>query len=270
MGSLLAFPQDAQAATIFSDGFETGNFTNWSAVSNDWSIINDTHAGSSAAEVNDANDDELRKNISTAGQQNIVLSYWYKIPGGLASDDEMTVEWSADGGSNWTVLVNYDSSPTQSNWAQASHTLPSGANNNANFRLRFRGVSLDNSSDKFRLDDVLLTGDAMPGTIVVNKTVTNNSGGTATASNFSFKVNNGSPIQFEADGSNSLSVAPGTYTITEVTPVGYAVSYSPNTSNSCVLNVTAGGTSTCTITNNDDPVPATITVTPCSIIFDIW
>ncbi|MBY0539277.1 peptidoglycan-binding protein [Patescibacteria group bacterium] len=259
-GALLAFPQNAQAATLFSDGFETGNFSQWSAADNDWDIINDTHGGSSAAEVKDANGDELRKNISTVGSQNIVLSYWYKIPGGLSADDELEVQWSSNGGSTWTTIVNYDDSPTQSNWLQASHSLPSGANNNANFRIRFYGSSLS-SSDKFRLDDVLLTGDAMPGTIVVNKTVTNNSGGTATASNFSFKVNNGSPIQFEADGSNSLSVAPGTYTITEVTPVGYAVSYSPNTSNSCVLTVTAGGTSTCTITNNDDPVPATISAT---------
>lgn len=260
-GALLAFPQNAQAATLFSDGFES-DFSNWSSVDSDWDIISDNHSGSKAAEVEDTGSsaDELRKNISTAGSQNIALSYWYKIPGGFDSNDELEVQWSGDGGSNWTTLVNYDGSPTQSNWAQASHTLPAGANNNANFRIRFVGSSLANGED-FRLDDVLVTGDAMPGTIVVNKTVTNNSGGTATAANFSFKVNNGSPIQFEADGSNSLSVTPGSYTITEVTPVGYAVSYSPNTSGSCVLNVTAGNTSTCTITNNDDPVPATISAT---------
>lgn len=261
-GALFAVPQTAQAATLFSDGFESGDFSNWSSVGGDWDIINDTHAGSDAAEVKDtgSSSDELRKNVSTSGSQNITLSYWYKIPAGLSSDDEVIVQWSNNGGSTWNDVINYDDTATVSNWVSASHVLPSGANNSANFRFRFFASSLS-SSDKFRLDDVLLTGDAMPGTIVVNKVVTNNSGGSATASSFSFQVNGGTPIPFEADGSNSLSVAAGTYTITEVAASGYATTYSPNTSNSCVLTVTAGGTATCTITNNDDPVPATISAT---------
>lgn len=71
--------------------------------------------------------------------------------------------------------------------------------------------------------------------------------GTTTApSNFSFSVNGGSSVAFEADGQNDLSVAAGTYSIVETgTTTGYTVSY--NNCNNLVLNVET--TATCIITN---------------------
>ena len=77
----------------------------------------------------------------------------------------------------------------------------------------------------------------------------NDDGGTATADDFSFQVNGGSAIAFEADGQNNLSVDAGTYSVVEPSVTGYATSYS-NCSQVVIPN---GGSATCTITNDDEP-----------------
>jgi hypothetical protein len=87
------------------------------------------------------------------------------------------------------------------------------------------------------------------GNLIVSKVVVNDSGGTKTSSDFAFQVNGGSAVTFESDGSNTISVAPGTYTVTEPAVSGYTASYSNCTS----ITVPAGGSATCTITNNDQP-----------------
>ena len=86
-----------------------------------------------------------------------------------------------------------------------------------------------------------------PASLTVNKVVVNDNGGTGIASNFSFSVNGGAPVAFEADGSNVLSLAAGTYSVTEPAVAGYATSLS----NCTGLVLASGGSATCTITNND-------------------
>jgi cysteine-rich repeat protein len=92
-----------------------------------------------------------------------------------------------------------------------------------------------------------LTNDDQPGTLIIEKVVINNNGGTLSADDFSFQVNGGSAQSFEGDGSNSLVVAAGTYDITEPAVPGYETSYQ-NCEDVVVPN---GGSATCTITNND-------------------
>jgi fimbrial isopeptide formation D2 family protein len=86
------------------------------------------------------------------------------------------------------------------------------------------------------------------GTLNVNKVVQNNHGGTKTPSNFSFTVNNVS-YPFESDGTNSVTLPAGTYTITEdqADSDGYSTEYSNCTQVVVVHNQSA----TCTITNSD-------------------
>jgi hypothetical protein len=95
--------------------------------------------------------------------------------------------------------------------------------------------------------------DAEPGTLIVRKTLLNDSGtGQSGTTSFSFQINGGTVTPFEADGENQVPVlAGGTYSVTEVgDPIpGYATSYD-NCSN---LTIASGATSTCTITNNDVP-----------------
>ena len=94
-----------------------------------------------------------------------------------------------------------------------------------------------------------ITNDDRPATLIVKKVVVNDDGGTATAGAFSFRVNGGSAIAFEADGQNDLTVDAGTYSVTEPAVSGYATSYS----NCSQLVIPLGGSATCTITNDDQP-----------------
>ncbi len=83
--------------------------------------------------------------------------------------------------------------------------------------------------------------------LVINKIVINDDYGTATTSDFSFKVNGGDAISFESDGSNQVTVNPGEYSITEVANSGYTSVLSDD----CSGTIAAGETKNCTITNND-------------------
>ena len=94
-----------------------------------------------------------------------------------------------------------------------------------------------------------LTNDDLPATLIVRKVVVNDDGGTRVASDFSFSVNGGAAQPFEADAQNNLTVNAGTYSVTEPAVPGYATNYS-NCSNVLIPN---GGSTTCTITNDDEP-----------------
>lgn len=152
------------AATLFSDGFETNNFTNWTSAHGIWSVTNGgAQSGSKKAEArgnSGANPDLLQKDVPTAGKQTIILSYWYKIAAGLEADDHVKVEWSSDG-TTWTLLADYTNINSSNNYVQATHNLGSGANDQQGFRFRF-SADLDSNGDTFYLDNVTLSATAIP------------------------------------------------------------------------------------------------------------
>ena len=94
-----------------------------------------------------------------------------------------------------------------------------------------------------------ITNNDQPAKLIVKKIVINDNGGTAIASDFSFKVNGGNAVSFEADGQNDLTVDAGNYSVTEPAADGYTTTYD-NCDNVALAN---GETKTCTITNNDQP-----------------
>ena len=87
-------------------------------------------------------------------------------------------------------------------------------------------------------------------TLVVEKVLTKDSGKSGENSDFSFTVNGGDSYVFEADGSNTLVVTPGSYTVVENDAPGFDVSYSGQCTE---VELALGGTATCTITNDDLP-----------------
>jgi hypothetical protein len=91
-----------------------------------------------------------------------------------------------------------------------------------------------------------------PATLIVNKVI---NGGSKTYSDFKFKINGGSPITFSASGSNTQSLAAGTYSVEEVADNSYTTTYDNCTN--LALNI--GDKQTCTITN---------TIKPTSLILD--
>ena len=91
----------------------------------------------------------------------------------------------------------------------------------------------------------------------------NTGGGTRTAADFTFTVN-GVPQAFAASGTNTLTVAAGTYSVTETA----LADYTPSFANCAGLTVGNGETVTCTITNTytpgtpgGDPTTQTLVVT---------
>ncbi|HET9299903.1 MAG TPA: hypothetical protein VFO11_08145, partial [Candidatus Polarisedimenticolaceae bacterium] len=100
------------------------------------------------------------------------------------------------------------------------------------------------------LTECTITNELQNGTLIVKKVVTNDDGGTATCGNFTFSVNGDTAIPFDGDCQNEISVdSTITYNVTEPAVAGYAASYS----NCSSISVPAGGSATCTITNNDAP-----------------
>jgi hypothetical protein len=160
------FPMTVSAATLFSDSFETGNFSSWTSNDNDWSVTSGSgHDGSKKASVSDqgASDDMLQKDVSTAGYESVVLSYYYKTAQPLESSDHVRVEWY--NGSTWIEVADYFSINNGS-WTAATHNLAAGASNLASFKIRFRASGLEDNNgggdkDEFLLDLVTLSGSAL-------------------------------------------------------------------------------------------------------------
>jgi hypothetical protein len=103
------------------------------------------------------------------------------------------------------------------------------------------------------------------GELVITKVVVNDDEGTSTAADFSFTVNGGISTAFEGDGTNNMVVPEGNYTVVEDAEAGYSTTYSNSLNANADCNnlaVPAGGSVTCTITNDDvEPDSTTITVT---------
>ncbi len=92
------------------------------------------------------------------------------------------------------------------------------------------------------------------GTLTVTKVLPNDNGGTAACSDFAFQVDGGSDVSFEADCSNALTVDAGNHSVTETEHSDYTASY-----DTCeAVPVAAGGSATCTITNDDEPPSLTL------------
>lgn len=100
-----------------------------------------------------------------------------------------------------------------------------------------------------------ITNSRNSGTLIVVKELSTDDGSDAACSDFSFRVNGGDPIPFEADCTNQMTVEPGSYTVVETDAEGFDTSYL----NCTDLQVTGGGSATCTISNDDQP--ATLVVT---------
>lgn len=100
-----------------------------------------------------------------------------------------------------------------------------------------------------------ITNDDQQGTFNVVKVV---EGGQANPEDFTFQVNGGTAVSFEADGTNGLVLDAGTYTVSEPAVANYTATYSNSVNadaNCDDLPLTNGGSVTCTITNTYNPQP---------------
>jgi hypothetical protein len=117
--------------------------------------------------------------------------------------------------------------------------------------LKGRAISL---ISQVTLDDNQITEpvcDASPGTLNIIKTVVNDNGGTAVASDFTIEVtgtNVSNPSFAGSEAGVEVTLDAGAYAVTE--PV-VAVGYLQTGSGDCSGTISSGQTKTCTITNDD-------------------
>ncbi len=128
----VAPPPPPPPATLFTDGFESGNLT-----AGGWVVQNTNSFASTAATFNGAWGARIRRNswmersISTAGYSAIEINVARRTAG-LESSEWLFVEWW--NGSAWTIATQVRNNSFSQGWI----SLPSGASNRTDFRFRFR------------------------------------------------------------------------------------------------------------------------------------
>ncbi|MCU0653204.1 MAG: hypothetical protein MUD10_03005, partial [Candidatus Pacebacteria bacterium] len=96
--------------------------------------------------------------------------------------------------------------------------------------------------------------------LVVIKHVVNDNGGTAQAADFTMSVtgvNVFNPSFAGSEAGTTVYLDAGNYNVTEAGPAGYAVTYGADCTNGTLA---IGQTKTCTVTNDDKPNPAALTL----------
>jgi hypothetical protein len=171
----IAYAAPGDSATLFFEDFESASFTRWNMpISPNWEVNFGSLRGIYGANVEGDTDgnDALQKSVSTAGYDNIELSYRFKADG-LDNDavnfDEVRVEYSPNGGATWATVYSIadgeddhvDGTPT--GLYHKFHMLPANAANNPNFVLRFDPDFLG-GHDEVWIDDVMLIGKEVDGT----------------------------------------------------------------------------------------------------------
>ncbi|MCX7746495.1 MAG: S-layer homology domain-containing protein [Clostridia bacterium] len=124
-------PTPTPADMIFSEGFEVrlGTIGRWTKHGISISTENAVEGRNSVAMDKD---DYIEKNISTEGYHRIQLEY-FRLVRYFESGDHFFVQWTADG-INWITLEDTMGSTA---WTHQIWQLPSSADNNANFKIRF-------------------------------------------------------------------------------------------------------------------------------------
>jgi len=139
--------------TLFFDDFESGDFAagGWTVGSRDASVSSEgAYNGVFGAELDKAT--WISKALSTVGYTNIHVRFWCRTDR-LDAGEYLYCEWSDDGGQTWYVLGSIQST----SWVQQDFTCPVGAENNANFQIRFR-TNANAKTEKGLVDDVEIVG----------------------------------------------------------------------------------------------------------------
>ena len=161
----LLFMSSAAATSLFSENFGTGiDFTNdvpgWGKSSLTTSGRDDQLSRTGGSDANyyafitqDTTDQYINKTgISTAGQQNIKITYYYNMQRSGVSNDFLVSQWKLASGNVWNDLQKVSASP---GWNFASFDLP-GAENTA-IDIRFLEDGLD-SLETILIDQINITG----------------------------------------------------------------------------------------------------------------
>lgn len=137
----------------FFDGFESGNFTSggWTK-QNNYSTISTAAKYSGTYGTKIAQTSWIQKMQTTEGFNNIHVKYNRRTYG-LDAGEYLYVEWSTNG-STWNTLE----STQQTSWAAKDFVCAVGANDNSDFRIRFR-TNANSTTEYAYIDNIEISGD---------------------------------------------------------------------------------------------------------------
>jgi len=148
---------------IFSNNFESGTLSGWTLTkvsgANYWtSSTTNPYQGTYHAQSQPMSTTEpastIERAISTSGYSNIKFSYYRRLIG-LDIADEFKAKWYD--GATWQVLEQTGSnSANDAGYLYKDFTLPSSANNNPNFKIKFE-CTAGATSEYCRVDNVKIT-----------------------------------------------------------------------------------------------------------------
>jgi hypothetical protein len=149
-GAVWSFTTESAGLLPWTDGFESGDLVTggWTTSGDATVTERSAYTGAYGAEV--AATSWMEKAISTAGFTSIHVRYIRKTKG-LDSGEYLYVEWYDGGG--WNPLE----STQDTSWLSQDITCPAGADNNADFKVRFR-INTNKGNEYAAIDDVEITG----------------------------------------------------------------------------------------------------------------
>lgn len=159
----------------YADGFESGTYsgnagtaiwsTDWIEAGDDGitttgairvrSIGTEAHTGTYSLRLTDLNNNgpSLEREADLSGFVYPTLSLWWRLDGAIGAGDNFYLDVSPDGGSSWTTLVTW-SAASATYQQQTVDLYPYRATNT---RIRFRADAGVDSTDYFRVDDVVIS-----------------------------------------------------------------------------------------------------------------
>lgn len=140
------------AVAISSENFNDGDLTGWT-------VTNWTNAGTYATSSN-TDPSTLEKIISTVGYETIVIKYDRQLGDDWETTNKFKASWF--NGSAYTTLEEVvgsdsDALPNDASFVSKTYTLPSTANNNAAFKLKFE-CSTNALNEFCKLDNITVEG----------------------------------------------------------------------------------------------------------------
>src|SRR3989339_241801 len=146
---------------IFTEGFESNNFSinNWtlSATTFNWTIsTTNPYSGNyyALAEPKDGSGSVLQTDLDTSNYMNINISF-YAYTSGLDTNEYIAADWY--NGTSWINLMQVEDIASYTFY---NYSLPASANNNSNFKIRFRCFA-GNTNEICALDNINVTGNKM-------------------------------------------------------------------------------------------------------------
>lgn len=142
----------AQSATIYATNFNTG-YSDWSSAGTISSVTTPS-LQPNAVRLNGAGA-SITKTVPTTGYTNISVT-WNMAASSLESNEYCYMEVNT--GSGWTAIGTVANGQDNSNYYNATTSNISGADNNANFQIRYRIQTANSTGDYCYAEDVTVNG----------------------------------------------------------------------------------------------------------------